>query len=82
MDRYLGSTNQTSYPYESSFFSKCIDVNPELTSDEKRIELANLISLKETRLQPKSLLVIPVSDSFKGTVDYPEQNLQIPNEYY
>ena len=78
----IGSTNQTSYPYESSFFSNCVDVNPELTSDKKEIDLASVMSHTEARLKPKSLLVISVSEAFEGHVKYPEQNLQIPNEYY
>ena len=82
IDCYLGSANQTSYPYESSFFSNCVDVNPELTSDKEEIDLASVMSHTEPRLKPKSLLVISVSDTVEGHVKYPEQNLQIPNEYY
>ena len=82
IDCYVGSVNQTSYPYESSFFSNCVDVNPELTSDKEEIDLESVMSHTEPRLKPKSLLVISVSDTFEGHVKYPEQNLQIPNEYY
>lgn len=77
---YLGSTNQVEYPYESSFFNSCLDINLELTSNEDNMDIGVLMRCKETKIVPKPLQIVIVSDSFEGQVKYPEQNLQIPNE--
>lgn len=77
---YLGSTNQVEYPYESSFFNSCLDINLELTSNEDNMDIGVLMRCKETKNVPKPLQIVLVSDSFEGQVKYPEQNLQIPNE--
>ena len=77
---YLGSTNQVEYPYESSFFNSCLDINLELTSNEDNMDIGVLMRCKETKIVPKPLQIVIVSYSFEGQVKYPEQNLQIPNE--
>ncbi|KAK8790253.1 hypothetical protein WA588_000417, partial [Blastocystis sp. NMH] len=77
----LTSINEQSFPSESSFFASLFNSDSIISIPKPDGDCIDVASVLPKRTK-SSLIILLVSESFWGTVVFPERDLQVPNEVH